>query len=151
MWSAKQDERASGKTAEEVGRSRAVKDQARDFGLGLSLFLSLLAGLAFFRGREHLVTPLLLAAALVSGLALVWPVPLMPWQRLAWHLAQALGWLNTRIMLGMVFYLVFTPTAWLLRLLGKDLMDRTWRPERSSYWRDRSEEDYDPAQDEKQF
>lgn len=140
-----------GKARGGSGREAGEKDPARDFGLGLSLLLSLLAGLAFFRGREGLVRPLLLAGALVCGLAVLWPAPLKPLQRAAFYLAQALGWINTRILLGIVFYLVFTPTAGLLRLLGKDLMDRTWRPERSSYWQDRSEEDYDPAQDEKQF
>ena len=150
MWSGKQDEGAL-KAGGWGNRDAGTKDQARDFGLGLSLLLSLLAGLFFFRGREGLVRPLLLAGALVCGLALLWPAPLQPLQRAAFYLAQALGWLNTRILLGIVFYLVFTPMAGLLRLLGKDLMERTWRPERPSYWQDRSEEDYDPSQDEKQF
>lgn len=34
------------------------------------------------------------------------------------------GWINTRIILGIVFYLVFLPAGLLLRLLGKDPMAR---------------------------
>ena len=35
---------------------------------------------------------------------------------------QVLGWINTRIILGLLFFVVFTPTALIMRLLGKDPM-----------------------------
>jgi hypothetical protein len=133
------------------GRFEAVEKEVRDFGLALSLFLAVLAGIALLRARENLVPPLLLSAVLVCGLAVLWPLPLWPVQRLAMLVAGAVGWFNTRLLLGLVFYLVLTPTALILRLFGKDLMDRSWRPELPSYWRDRPEPEYDPAQDEKQF
>ena len=133
------------------GRFAAVEGEVREFGLVLSLFLAVLAGIALFRARENLVPPLLLAAALACGLAVLWPLPLWPGQRLAMLAAGAIGWFNTRLLLGLVFYLVFTPTALLLRLLGKDLMNRGVRPELPSYWQDRPEQEYDPSQDEKQF
>jgi len=78
-------------------------------------------------------------------------LPLWPGQRLAMLAAGAIGWFNTRLLLGLVYYLVFTPLALLLRLLGKDLMHRGWRPELPSYWQDRPEQEYHPSQDEKQF
>lgn len=127
------------------------KRAERDFGLGLSLFLSVLAGVFFWRGRELVVSPLLGAAVVVCGITLLWPALLRP---LYWgmsRVALGIGWLNTRILLALVFYLAFTPLGWILRLLGKDLMDRSWNPAQESYWQDRSEETYNPAQDEKQF
>ena len=134
-----------------LGRFEAVANEVRDFGLALSLFLAVLAGIALLRARENLVPPLLVSAVAVSGLAVLWPLPLWPLQRLARLVAGAVGWFNTRLLLGLVFYLVLTPTALLLRLFGKDLMDRSWLPDQPSYWQDRPEPEDDPAQDEKQF
>jgi Family of unknown function (DUF5989)/Saxitoxin biosynthesis operon protein SxtJ len=37
-------------------------------------------------------------------------------------LAEVLGWINTRVILGAVFYLVVTPIGAVRRLLGKDPM-----------------------------
>jgi len=128
-----------------------VRAEVRDFGLGLSLFLAALGAIAFFKARENLVPPLLAGSALICGLALLWPLPLWPLQRLARTVAGALGWFNTRLLLGLVYYLVFTPMGLGLRLLGKDLLDQKWDPEKTSYWQDRLEPDYDPSQDEKQF
>lgn len=129
----------------------AVEGRVREFGLALSLFLAVLAGIALFRARENLVPPLLLAAVLACGLAVLWPRSLWPWQRLAMAVAGAIGWFNTRLLLGVVFYLVLTPLGLLMRWLGKDPMQRGFRPDRSSYWQERPEQKYDPSQDEKQF
>ena len=43
------------------------------------------------------------------------------------------GWINTRIILGVMFYLVFFPVAMILRLAGKDPMARKWDSGQESY------------------
>ena len=129
----------------------AAATEARDFGLGLALFLALLSAGAYFRSREDLVSPLALASALAAGLALLWPLPLAPFSRAAMAAAGVIGWINTRLLLGLVFYLVLAPMALVLRLLGRDLLDRKWEPGRDSYWRPRPEEGHDPEKDERQF
>jgi hypothetical protein len=48
-------------------------------------------------------------------------------------LGQALGWFNTRIILGVVFYLLVTPMGLLMRLAGKDPMRRRYAPEADTY------------------
>ncbi len=43
----------------------------------------------------------------------------------AWlRIGHALGWINTRIILGLMFYTVFFLVAVLMKLLGKDPMSR---------------------------
>ena len=39
-------------------------------------------------------------------------------------IGHVLGWINTRIILGMVSFIMFAPVALVLRLLGKDPMQR---------------------------
>lgn len=47
--------------------------------------------------------------------------------------AHALGWVNTRIILSLVYFLIFTPLALIFRLLGKDPMERRFEVV-ESYW-----------------
>jgi hypothetical protein len=48
-------------------------------------------------------------------------------------LGHALGWVNTRILLTVVFYLLFTPVAWLMHLLKNDPLNRRYDAAASSY------------------
>jgi hypothetical protein len=69
----------------------------------------------------------LLVPAIVFPKSLVW---VYKWWMALGH---ALGWINTRIILGAIFYLVVTPTGLLRRWLGKDPMGRQLRPDLDSY------------------
>lgn len=52
----------------------------------------------------------------------------------AWmKIAHALGWVNSRILLGAMFYLAMTPIGWIVRLTGADPLNRR-KPARDSYW-----------------
>jgi hypothetical protein len=117
-------------------------DRLRKFGLTLGAIFSTLALLFFWRHRLHVpfyisvvAGPLLLVAAAVA------PRALAPVDR-AWSaLAKGLGFVNTRILLAVVYFLVFAPIALVLRLAGKDPLERRRDPRRSTYWRTR-----DPAE-----
>ncbi len=45
-----------------------------------------------------------------------------------------IGWLVSRLLLGVLFYGMFTPLGLLFRLLGRDALARRARPDASSYW-----------------
>jgi hypothetical protein len=66
-------------------------------------------------------------------LGLTWPRSLTHVYRLWMRLGEGLGWINTRLILGVVFYLLFTPLGLYMRLRGKDPMRRTLAPEAESY------------------
>lgn len=52
----------------------------------------------------------------------------------AWmKFAHALGWVNTRIILSLVYFIIFTPMALFFRVIGKDPMERRLETV-SSYW-----------------
>ena len=67
-------------------------------------------------------------AVLLVGPALVAPGILGPAYRLWMKLAEVLAWINTRILLGVVFYLVVTPIGLIMRLSGRDPMRRQREP-----------------------
>ncbi|HEY6190851.1 MAG TPA: SxtJ family membrane protein [Bacteroidota bacterium] len=47
--------------------------------------------------------------------------------------AAALGWVNTRVILTVVYFTLFAVGALVLRLLGKDLLSRKYHTG-STYW-----------------
>lgn len=68
-------------------------------------------------------------------LALTWPTALNPLRRLWMKLAEILGWINSRIILSILFFLVFTPMAFLLRLFRWDPLHL--RPSKAAtYWQE---------------
>ncbi len=71
--------------------------------------------------------------------------PLMKPIHIAWMtLAFALGWFNTRLLLGIFFYLILTPIGVVMRLLGVDLIDQKIDRRAESYWKKRDLSKFDP-------
>ncbi|MNT65994.1 hypothetical protein D3C72_2040260 [compost metagenome] len=49
------------------------------------------------------------------------------------RLGRVLEWINTRLVLGVVFALVFAPLGGVLRLLGKDTLQKKWDRRLTTY------------------
>jgi len=48
-------------------------------------------------------------------------------------LGHMLGWINTRIILGIIYYGLVTPMGLVMRLMGKDSMQRSFREDVPTY------------------
>jgi thiol:disulfide interchange protein len=75
----------------------------------------------------------------------------LKWVHGPWMMGSfVLGWIVTRVLLTIVFFLVVTPIGLLQRLFGKRVIEVAFRPNAASYWQARTTrplvEDY-----EKQF
>ena len=110
--------------------------ELRRFGVTVAIPLALLAAVGAWRG--HTLLPAVLAglAATLGGLALLAPGLLVRVHKVWMAGAHALGWFNTRVLLGLVYFLIMTPTGVVMCLVGRDPLDRRLR-DRSSYWVDR--------------
>jgi len=76
--------------------------------------------------------------ALTLALLLAIPAALYPsllahphkwWMRLG----HVLGWINTKLILSLFFYIILVPVGLVLRAIGRDPMQRRYDPEASSY------------------
>ena len=109
------------------------RKQLRSFGLtvgGIFAVIGLWPILFHNQGPRWwavVLAVLLLVPALVFPLSLSWVYK--HWMALG----NILGWINTRIILGLVFYLVVTPTGMIRRLLGRDPMGKVIRADLNSY------------------
>jgi hypothetical protein len=75
----------------------------------------------------------LAAAALLVVPAVVAPRLLAPVQRAWMRVGRMLGFINTRIILGAAFYLVFTPIGTVMRWCGWDPLGHRFDREAASY------------------
>jgi len=107
--------------------------QLRSFGLIVGGIFALIGVWpAVWRGQPLRLWSLILGGMLLV-LALAWPRSLTQVYRLWMTVGEVLGWINTRLILSGLFYLVFTPLGLYMRLRGKDPMRRTLAPEAESY------------------
>jgi hypothetical protein len=81
-------------------------------------------------------------AAVIAALALILPASLVwlykPWMKFA----DIAGWVNSRIILLLLYYFVILPMGLLRRLLGKDSMQRKFDSQLKSYRTELGEVDH---------
>jgi hypothetical protein len=85
-----------------------------------------------FRAQPPRLWAFALAGALVVP-ALVVPRSLVYVHRVWMAAGEALGWINARIILSIVFYGIVTPMGFIMRRSGKDPMQRRFEPAAATY------------------
>jgi hypothetical protein len=133
-----------------VNKVEGERRRLRSFGVTVGAACAILA--AFLLWKQRPAWPILggLAALLVLA-GLLTPVLLRPIERVWMKFARALGWVMTRVILGLVFVVMFTPAGLILRLLGKDPMELRFDRSASSYWHARTDNDRSPERMERMF
>jgi hypothetical protein len=119
---------------EEIGKIQSTRSALRQFGFtigGVLIFVAL-----WLLVKTKGINYYLLAGG--SGLvlvALLAPKILTPFQKIWMILAVILGWVMTRIILGILFYLILTPTALWAKLWRKQFL--LLKPDKmvTSYWK----------------
>ncbi len=107
--------------------------ELRDFGLLLgALFAAIFGVIPMLRHRQAPPWPWALAAALWI-VALAWPRGLTFIYRGWTRLGQFLGWLNTRVILTVLYALIIVPIGVAMRLFRRDRLGRRFEPARESY------------------
>ena len=92
----------------------------RSFGLGIGGVCMAAAALVWWRGSPTMGLVLLVTGTLLIGFGLVAPLVLRVPNRLWWRVAQAVGWVNTRVLLTLFFAIVLTPVGVAMRLFGRN-------------------------------
>jgi Saxitoxin biosynthesis operon protein SxtJ len=113
--------------------SEITNKQLRSFGFTVGGIFALIGFWPLIvRGEDPRWWSLVVAGCLLVPAA-VFPKSLV-WVYKGWMaVGHIMGWINTRIILGVVFYVIVTPIGMFRRLLGKDPMGRRLRPDLDSY------------------
>jgi hypothetical protein len=107
--------------------------QLRSFGLLVGGIFALIGLWPLIWRGEDLRLWAMIATAILVLPAVVYPMSLKLIYRGWMAIGDVLGRINTRIILSIIFYGVFTPVAMVMRLRGKDPMRRGWDPNQESY------------------
>lgn len=135
---------------EEIKNIKSGRSELRKFGITMGIFLGLLGGLSWWRANDYYSYLFILSIAfLLFGLAM--PMLLKPIHKIWMTLAILMGWLMTRIILSVLFYLVVTPVSLLTRLFGKDFLGLRFNNDADSYWIPREGVKKHKSEYEKQF
>jgi hypothetical protein len=128
----------------------AQSDENRSFGLVMAGGVGALALIRYFWAGTMSEWMIGAALAFLTA-ALIVPAWLGP-ARAGWmKLAAVLGYINSRILLTLVFAVVMIPMALLLRLLGKQPIRREAEAGTASYWHQRDPAEFAAARLERQF
>jgi Saxitoxin biosynthesis operon protein SxtJ len=122
----------------------------RSFGFTFVVVFALLAALGWWRAWAWAAWPTGLAL-LTLATTLTRPQLLRPLNRQWMRLAALLHRIVSPIMLGAIFYGIFTPVAAGMRIIGRDAMRRRFEPAARTYWVERSPPGPDPKSLPDQF
>jgi hypothetical protein len=135
---------------DEIKNISSTKNDLRKFGLTVGSFLIIVGGLFFWFDKASY--PYLLALGIVlilCGSAL--PILLKPVYVVWMTFATILGWVMTRVILSIVFFLVITPIGLIGRLFRYKFLELKWDSAKETYWNYRELTKADNAEYERQF
>lgn len=126
-----------------------ARKQLITFGVSIAAALSVIAGVRVWRnGLDEVAISAFIVAGLFATSAVIAPNSLVSVYSWWMRFAEVLGWINTRILLMLIFYLVVTPVGLIMRIVRRSPLDVT---RKDSYWTEPPRNSYGDRHYEKQF
>lgn len=133
-------------TAEDEVRSGSD----RSFGIVFAVVFALIALFPLLHGGSIRLWALAIAAVF-AALAFLWPKLLAPLNRLWFRFGLLLHKIVNPVVLGLMFFVIITPVAWITRLFGGKLLSLGYDKEAPSYWQRRTPPGPEPETIRNQF
>ena len=132
-----------------INNIKSGKSELKKFGITVGIVFALFALFFWWNGKNFFYFIVSSAIFLFSGLFL--PIFLKPVHVVWMAISLALGYVMTRIILCVLFYLILTPLAVISRLIGKRFLDLNIEKSKESYWNYRIIKEFSKESYEKQF
>ena len=118
---------------EEIKNIKSEKSDLRKFGITIGIILLIITGFLFWKEKESFQIFLTFGVILcVLGVAI--PVILKPIYWIWMIFATILGWVMTRVILGLLYFIIITPIGLIPRLFGKQFLDLRFDKSIDTYW-----------------
>ncbi|MCH7764085.1 MAG: hypothetical protein IIB95_10140 [Candidatus Marinimicrobia bacterium] len=134
----------------EIKNIKESKKDLRKFGISVGIVLLIISTLLFWNDKSSYLY-FSVAGILLNILGLFYPVSLKPINKVWMSLAIVLGWVMTRVILIILFYIVLTPIGIIAKLVGKKFLKLKIDKSSNSYWEVREKKDFNPSDFENQF
>lgn len=117
-----------------------TKKELKKFGLTMAVFF--IAFGILFRLKSHLFVAVVFAVIgfLFALFTLALPKALKPIHFIWMKFSMYLGFVMSKVILGIIFYLLVTPLGFLKRIFKGDFLDLKIEKSKKSYWHYRSQE-----------
>jgi hypothetical protein len=114
----------------------ATTNQLRVFSAAvLPLFGLIVSAILYYRFQQTIAPLAIITTCAVAGcIGLVKPSLIRPLYVGWMYAAYPIGWLIGHILLAVVFFVVLTPIGLIMRLLGRDPLQREFETNKPTYW-----------------
>ena len=135
---------------EEFKHIKESKKDLQKFGLTVGGVLVIIAVFLFWFEKPAAIYFAIIGALLIL-IGLIYAPILKPLNRLWMGLAIVLGFIMSRVILSIFFYLILTPISLLAKIFRKKFMDLKYDKSAKTYWEKRSIIHKKPIDYERQF
>ena len=116
-----------------IERAPAPESSERSFGLVFAAVFTIIGCWPFWHWEPPRWWALAIAAVF-AVVAMTRPQVLHPLNRVWLALGRLLHKIVSPLVMGFIFFAAVTPTGWIMRLRGKDLLSLKRQPDQKSYW-----------------
>ncbi|MDD5136441.1 MAG: SxtJ family membrane protein [Candidatus Omnitrophica bacterium] len=117
-----------------MAKARNELKDIRQFSWVLSGILTVLGVVNLFKHRVSWSYWLFGLGIITALMILTAPKLLRPVYLTFTKIAHAIGWFNTRAILILIYYMLITPIALIMRIFREDPLDRKIEKNAASYW-----------------
>src|SRR5262245_63274651 len=103
-----------------MASKKPVPNEERSFGVSVGAVLCVLAAVLLWRGRQSRAEVVGGIGVVLLACGLVYPSILKYPSAAWWRFSRTLGYVNARVLLTMLFFLVLVSLSLVLKLIGKD-------------------------------
>ncbi len=125
--------------------------QLRQFGLMMAGVFSFFAGVFVYKTWYTAACVLGVLILFFGGMGLAAPAKLLPVHKKWMRFAEVIGNFNAKVILGLTYILVFTPTRMVASIFREDPLRRKIEPDKKTYWLDCEPRDPDLKRYKQQF
>ena len=135
---------------EEINNIKESKKDLKKFGLTIGIVLLILSTFLFYKEKKSAIYFGDIGVVFLV-LALLAPMILKPLNKIWMSFSIILGWIMTRVILTVLFYLAITPIGLLIKLFRKDFLELKIDKSKSTYWQKREKKKFNPIDFDRQF
>ena len=126
------------------------RKEYQKFGIMTGMVFGFISILLFWKSKGS--APYFLGMS-VGLIILGWIIPqALKYLHLVWmSFAVVMGYIMSRLILTLLYFMLFAPVGVVTRIVGKDLLKEKWDKNSDSYWIKRDKKPYDSRSAENQF
>lgn len=106
----------------------------REFGIVLGVILGVFGGIHLVKGHTNVYPWFFWFGGVSLLLGVFFPKIIKPLFIVFTKVAHSIGWFNTRVILILLYYILLTPIGIMMKVFGKDNLNKKINKEEKSYW-----------------